>query len=145
MSCTSRKPPVPLSATWVMAWNGKTGSQISPLRPSAVGRIPVLANITSAASRFGPNSQKGGQVCRCWGNNLYLLGSVPPKSNESNTPSIAIQKDKGGKTQRGRKPEFLIRIRAITQGAVTGKTAAIVLLFLEGIDATAPSKQTPIF
>uniref|UniRef100_A0A8C3EP56 Dynein axonemal heavy chain 1 n=1 Tax=Corvus moneduloides TaxID=1196302 RepID=A0A8C3EP56_CORMO len=53
---------------------------------------------------------------------------------------------KGGKTQqRGWKPEFLIRIQAITQGVVTGKRAAIVFLFLEGIDAIAPSKQTPIF
>uniref|UniRef100_A0A8C3ERS2 Dynein axonemal heavy chain 1 n=1 Tax=Corvus moneduloides TaxID=1196302 RepID=A0A8C3ERS2_CORMO len=46
---------------------------------------------------------------------------------------------------RGWKPEFLIRIQAITQGVVTGKRAAIVFLFLEGIDAIAPSKQTPIF
>uniref|UniRef100_A0A8C0VX99 Dynein axonemal heavy chain 1 n=1 Tax=Cyanistes caeruleus TaxID=156563 RepID=A0A8C0VX99_CYACU len=50
----------------------------------------------------------------------------------------------GGKTkERGWKPQFLIRIRAVTQGVVTGKIAEIVFLFLEGIDD--PSKQTPIF
>lgn len=31
ISCTSKKPHVPLSAMWVMAWNRKTGAQISPL------------------------------------------------------------------------------------------------------------------
>uniref|UniRef100_A0A8C0ZKX5 Dynein axonemal heavy chain 1 n=1 Tax=Cyanistes caeruleus TaxID=156563 RepID=A0A8C0ZKX5_CYACU len=64
--------------------------------------------------------------------------------NESNTPSISIQRGEGGKTkERGWKPQFLIRIRAVTQGVVTGKIAEIVFLFLEGIDD--PSKQTPIF
>lgn len=96
---------------WVMAQNRETGAQISPLWRSAMGRIPILAGITSAPSRFDPNSQKGGQVCCCWGNDLQLLGSVLPKSNESNTPSISVQNGKGGKTQqRGWKPEFLIRI-----------------------------------
>lgn len=61
---------MPLSATGVMAWNGRTGAQISPLLPSAMGRIPVLADITSVPSCFDPSSQKGGQVCCCWGNDL---------------------------------------------------------------------------
>uniref|UniRef100_A0A803W4G1 Dynein axonemal heavy chain 1 n=1 Tax=Ficedula albicollis TaxID=59894 RepID=A0A803W4G1_FICAL len=51
------------------------------------------------------------------------------------TSLISIQKGKGGKTQqRGWKLDFLIRIRAITQGAVTGKIAEIVFLFSEEID-----------
>uniref|UniRef100_A0A803WD55 Dynein axonemal heavy chain 1 n=1 Tax=Ficedula albicollis TaxID=59894 RepID=A0A803WD55_FICAL len=61
--------------------------------------------------------------------------SIMETSLKSNTPSISIQKGKGGKTQqRGWKLDFLIRIRAITQGAVTGKIAEIVFLFSEEID-----------